>query len=212
MGMRFGGLAAAVAAVLFAGVSVVQAVPIPMDNNPLLIPGNNSFTPAFGTGSLWLSGDLVQTNANSMSMIVFRNTGWDVPRAVGTYGYGFAGFDLIRSGGSSIGKIGTGSETAMSVLLRIDFDASGTTDNIHVWGGASSFATQPADSAASVTDTSGDIGTMMWLTVDLSNGGTATNIKLGTEFADVAGVPEPTSMALLGLGGLALLRRKSRAC
>ncbi len=36
------------------------------------------------------------------------------------------------------------------------------------------------------------------------------NLKVGTTFYDVTGIPEPSSLCLLGLGGLALMGRKRR--
>ena len=35
-------------------------------------------------------------------------------------------------------------------------------------------------------------------------------IRIGDTFADVAGIPEPSSSALLGLGGLALILRRRK--
>ena len=43
-----------------------------------------------------------------------------------------------------------------------------------------------------------------------SNGGAADEFRLGETYADVTPIPEPMTVALLGLGGLCILRRRSR--
>lgn len=91
---------------------------------------------------------------------------------------------------------------AVRFVVRIDFGANGD-DNARVW-------VNPASEADASFDLGpGDAG-FDAVNIRAGNGsGSAdyTNIVFATTF-DEAAVPEPGSLGLLGLGGLALLRRR----
>jgi hypothetical protein len=120
----------------------------------------------------------------------------------------------IDSKGTPAGSV-TGAVSAASaaqLVYRIDFGASVTTSGNEVVRQYVNPSTVAEPGTADVTIA--DKGNFAWdnLRIQSGNGGTASfdEIRIGTTYADVV-VPEPTSMALLGVGVAGLLVRRRRA-
>jgi hypothetical protein len=89
------------------------------------------------------------------------------------------------------------------------------TVNMKSWGGNSAsvnmpdFVTNPYSTTFVMTsDGTGTINVTCAGVLDVPDGNRTFAVVNGFTVDDAAGVPEPTSMALLGLGGMALLRRR----
>ncbi|MEM7624681.1 MAG: PEP-CTERM sorting domain-containing protein [Planctomycetota bacterium] len=105
-----------------------------------------------------------------------------------------------------------------NVVMALEFNNPG--DEIRYWVNPTNFFDESTLTATAAI--SGSIGGFQLGAESdlnrLSVGTTFTNRSfffdealLGTESSDLGPIPEPTSLALLGLGGLAMLRRKARA-
>lgn len=101
------------------------------------------------------------------------------------------------------------------VVARLDVNASGIQEAVTFWVNPTNLTSE-----ANATATAAATGTFASLSMDLNNRIDRTSLvttnwarsyfwdenRLGTDFFSV--VPEPSTMALLALGGLALLRRR----
>lgn len=172
-------------------------------------------TPIADTGELWVSFDWGYTSGPSGShwggLTFFDNTGGDGDggeRLIigdtygsGTWGINGAGFAPTQTSESSIGTMKTG-------VARITMGA-GATDSIELWVGA---AGSPVDVSGPAMASASGMNLQGVETLRILGDGhvqSMDNIVIGTEMSDVAAVvPEPGSLALLGLGGLLLARRR----
>ena len=101
-------------------------------------------------------------------------------------------------------------ETTYLLVAKIEFNVLGDDDQITMW-------IDPTGVETGTSLTATDTDTLSWTAptyfVVYSNGIAADNVKvdnvrIGTTWASV--VPEPGSLALLGLGGLCMLKRRRR--
>lgn len=121
-------------------------------------------------------------------------------------------FSLRRSNqpGGDVGSYTLGA--TVELVGKIEFNTSGVNESITLWVNPTDVET----SAISLSRTDYDVG---WVTpthvtagnfVLGSGTGVIDDIVLGTTWWDVSAVPEPSSAALLGLGGLALIFRRRK--
>ncbi|MFI4862545.1 MAG: PEP-CTERM sorting domain-containing protein [Phycisphaerales bacterium JB063] len=169
-----------------------------MEANSFSAPGNNA-SGSFGGLQLWHEGGerfLVGNNWGAAAWSAAGSTSGD--------------YDL-NSANPADGQVWEFIEfdDPTQILVRIDFAANGD-DTVTVWldpvNGANEASQPAALTTTRLADTPFDA-------VHLRAGNDATsysysNIVFATTFAEANGVPEPGSLALLGLGGLALLRRR----
>ncbi len=122
---------------------------------------------------------------------------------------------VLRMGGTNfVLEADAPSSANRFVLVKLTINESGN-DTVDVWVNPASLTTStPADltfNSVNVSDSltpftqskyesPGQSGVVYW-----------DEIRLGTTFEAVTGIPEPGSLALLGLGGLALIARRRRS-
>ncbi|MEO1836402.1 MAG: PEP-CTERM sorting domain-containing protein [Akkermansiaceae bacterium] len=97
------------------------------------------------------------------------------------------------------------------IVGRIDWNPNGTADMLYLFNVTSVGDAEPALGDAIAT-LSADFDQSNFNTIGLWDTGASLfdEIRFGTSYADVIGIPEPSGIALLGLGGLAILLRRRR--
>lgn len=169
---------------------------------------------AISTGDIWISVDMARTDANgTASSFVGFGLLAGAPPATGDpllgtslyVGETWAGatWDLQRGAVAT----GTGATTTMTnLVVHIDFtggaiDLLVAPNKLAAPGAADASIAAVADAFDTILFRSGGAGaTTRTLSFD--------NLVIGTTAADVGFVPEPASLALFGLGGLLMLRRR----
>ena len=155
------------------------------------------------SGSLWLSF-LSYTPSGGMAKVQLVNSAWGGV----TFGKeGWWGKYMLSGDSSSI----SANNTQSLILARVDFNISGAQDVARMWvyPSSGSLPTEaPSDASAAATKTLTDVGTLYFIRLNVDASSAADEIRLGTTFADVAPVPEPATMVLIGMGAVALLRRR----
>ena len=168
------------------------------------------------TGVTWVTVDMAFTagNGGSSFIAIYLGLGdpppagdptgggqWSVGEQWGSTNWG------VGSGADSTVPVSTDAAALHTLLFKIDHDA-GKTD---LWVNAADGALGAADSTNNLAP--GAFDTVMFRAGG-AGGTTRTvafdNLIIADTLADVH-VPEPSSAALLGLGGLALLRRRRRS-
>lgn len=105
---------------------------------------------------------------------------------------------------SDIGVIANGTSGTLMIAGQIDWAANGSNDTLTLWNVADPAAGLGGTSISMTADF--DQSTFDTLTIASRQNNTPLDeIRFGTSLADVAVVPEPSSLALIGLAGLATL-------
>jgi hypothetical protein len=120
-------------------------------------------------------------------------------------GVGAKSTGLINDPGS--GGVSDGGD-AYFIVGKIDWVANGGSDTLTLYNVTDTTAALPTAFATITADIdNGNINTLAFAGEQI---GAFDEIRIGTELADVGVVPEPSSTALLGLGGLALILRRRK--
>lgn len=115
---------------------------------------------------------------------------------------------------------GTDAANTAFFLIQLSYDATTANDTAYLWINPS-LASAPDVSTANATYTTADLTSINAIRLQAGNkNSSGTNaafiideLRIGTAFGDVAPVPEPASLALLGVSGLCgwmLFRRKQQ--
>ncbi len=190
--------------------------------------GNSGANKYSGTGNVFRSLNLgAGSVSSSLGLVTAGTLGMDSTTLWMSFigqrqGGGYAGVSLYGGGseliffgsnginpdwgiGNEATTAGTPADSEAYILVKMEFGAANNNDTFSMWSnpdlstGESGLGT--ANATSSVFDVKFDeirLGTASTLLVD--------ELRLGTTFADA--VPEPSSLSLVALGGLALLRRR----
>lgn len=140
-----------------------------------------------GNDQVWLGFDLVP---NQTPLVWFG-------RRLNTY--------FIQQNGSSAVTGGVASPVGTTDLVVARFRQAGLFTNVDLWVNTNNFASPPLVAAVVPTVP------YSWVNMQVQPGLFADEVRIGTTAFDVSTVPEPASLGLLAVAGLALLRRRHAA-
>lgn len=188
------------------------------------VPMTGAFIGAPST-SVWISvvAQVPNPNLSQFNVVVFQqgagSPGGSGERAfIGVPFSNFSGGTTYWGVGYGVGG-GANSSTVSASLQRllvgrVDFSATGIGGTVRLWLNPTIGATPPSDaSAVAVLATPGGFGRSLYFDrMELSSNSTflVDELRIGTTWADVVPVPEPHTVAWLGLGAACLLARRRR--
>ena len=183
-------------------------------NNAVIVDTSNDtgnwITTANAGGTYYFGFDFtvanIGTNSFDLAGLAFRD-GTSNRNVIG-FTATTAQFSHASNGGGVIERAGTiVLDTTYRLVARVTFNAAtGTDDNLALFVDQATEGT-PLLSTTNSTLTSFD---NLIFREESNSEATLGNLIVATTYAEAAAVPEPSSTALLGLGGLALILRRRR--
>ena len=180
-------------------------------------PGNQQTFRQLGaqsaTGTYWL-GYLFNrtTGGGGDSLGLSFYDGASESTFVGQAGNSNFGFNAPFGNFTSTEPIVSGNTVFLLARYVMDGNTSGQTSTAHYWINPN-ISSQPSDASA-VNGTGGTLFRAFSLSQirlgSFGSQGDFDEIRIGTTFADVSPIPEPSTVALLGLGALGLLAMRRR--
>ena len=108
-------------------------------------------------------------------------------------------------------------DTTFLIVLRIDFNASGDNERLRLYVNPTPGGTEPVTAGADITSLASFQINRLDIAAGYTTGGASTTakgwfdeIRMGTTYADVTPIPEPSTMALFGGAAALLLLRRRR--
>ncbi|MDQ8192923.1 hypothetical protein QEH59_00700 [Coraliomargarita sp. SDUM461004] len=167
---------------------------------------------------LWARTDTNATNGSEAAQFTFQTTSGTPLAKVGINGNEqiFAGFDSTTSDASQTLSVTNNTTTTGNYLLvgKILLNQDGTDDELYlsVFDSSASITGEPTSwDLSTADDISGTIGRINLSSQRFAQSTYWDNISIGTSFADVTNIPEPSVFALtMGVGALCIMgsRRK----
>lgn len=169
-----------------------------------------SFSSSVTTGTIWLSWVQNSSGSTDFNQIRLMNGSSNVV-VVGTHGSDSNEFRLYNGNSDYTGHADTGISIVGTHFVALSIDLSNSTFNLYIDPTGLGSGAAPSSSVSSTYARGGTISSITGLqSVGSDNAFTWDEVRVGTTWADVSPVPEPSAMALTGLslGAFAFLRRR----
>lgn len=183
-----------------------------------LVVGGNKMTP--GAGNIDANRRFADQSSGALWFSFVSNTPSGTGIRVGALNGGWGGIYFgketwtsdYRSGNNPTGISGQGVQS----LIVVRMDLTTGNDSARMWvfpQGASipdpNLAQLPNDAQGTYTGGTNDLGSIFFFRVQVSQGASIDEMRVGTTYGDVVALtPEPATMALMGMGAVALIRRR----
>lgn len=168
-------------------------------------------TPLGNSGVVWLSFDWGfagdSTTYGGVSLFIGSSEQAIIGDTFGQKVWSIAGYNVpvppLVAGNSAVSNI-SGVRTAVAKLTL----GTGTSGMIDLWVGDNAIDPVDVSDTTHLTVTGFALANIDVVRLGTGANSTYDNLILATTASEVGAVPEPSSLALLGLGGLALARRR----